>query len=147
MDNRKPQLLVSNSKNKKGSNECPLDHHVYAAPHPGNGNTATVYGSKGGESPTAKLMNGATWDNGAHGSAIKLDGLNDYVDGPWIKGKPVMNDMTACIWAKFDSTNSGGGRQYLIDTQYHRYSLIVDEVKSGSAVKVRIPLARMSRVT
>ena len=104
----------------------------------GSGTTANVYGSKGGTSSTATLMNGATWDNGAHGSAIKLDGKNDYVNGPAIKGTPTLKDLTACMWVKFDSTNSGGGRQYVIDTQYHKYSLIIDETKSGSAIKVQI---------
>ena len=103
----------------------------------GKGLTTKVKGSLGGESPTAKLLNGAAWDVAApHGVALKLDGKKSYVLAPAIKGNPELSDMTGCVWARFASTNSGGKRQYMIDTKPHTFILLVDEVKSGTTIKV-----------
>lgn len=76
----------------------------------GKGTTTRVIG---GKKNTANLQGGASWDNGKHGSALFLDGSNDFVSAPGFTTS--LSAMTACAWVKFLSTNSGGGRQYLID--------------------------------
>jgi hypothetical protein len=85
----------------------------------------------------------ALWDKGDHGSAIALDGASQYWSVPAVNLAPQVHDMTGCAWAKFESTSSGGKRQYLIDirgdggeTNGQTYCLIVDEVENGQYVKV-----------
>ena len=94
----------------------------------------------GGKSTTAPLKGGASWDNGKHGSAVSLDGANDYVSAPGFT--TVLKAMTACAWVKFRSTNSGGGRQYIIDFRGDGsakngeiFYLIADEVTRSKSVK------------
>lgn len=109
---------------------------IYYIPfNEGSGKSAAVLGSKGGGSAT--FMRGANWDVGSHGAALKLDGKTNYALGPEIKGNPALKDITVCIWAKFASTSSGGARQYMVDTAKHNYILLVDQVSSGTSVKVR----------
>lgn len=105
----------------------------------GKGTTTAVKGSLGGTSSTAKLMNGASWDIGEpHGAALKLDGKNDFVLAPAIKGNLDLGDMTGCVWARFASTHSGGHRQYMLDTKPQTFILLVDEVTRNKAVKVDV---------
>ena len=84
-------------------------------------------------SASATLMNGAGWDFGAHGAALKLDGKNDYALTPEMVGNPALTQMAFCVWAKFASTR---GRHYLLDDEKHTNFLLVDERKSGAAVRV-----------
>ena len=102
----------------------------------GKGTTTRVIGGKKG---TADLRNGASWDNGKHGSAIRLDGSNDYVSAPGFTTS--LSALTVCAWVKFLSTNSGGGRQYIVDFRGDgsqgngaNFYLIADEV-SKTTVK------------
>ena len=47
------------------------------------------------------------------GNSVKLDGSNDYIQAPGFT--KTLDSFTVCVWVKFKSTNSGGGRQYMID--------------------------------
>ena len=47
------------------------------------------------------------------GNSVRLDGSNDYIRAPGFT--KALGDLTVCLWVKFRSTNSGGGRQYMID--------------------------------
>ena len=106
----------------------------------GTGTSAAVYGSKAGVSASATLENGAGWDIGAHGAALKLDGDKNYALAPEMVGNPALKQMTVCVWAKFASTHYKGTsiyrRQYLVDADNHKYYLLVDGVKDGASVKV-----------
>ena len=102
----------------------------------GKGTTTRVIGGKKGY---ADLLGGAAWDNGKHGSAIRLDGANDFVSAPGFTTS--LSALTVCAWVKFLSTNSGGGRQYIIDfrgdggqSNGANVYLVVDEV-SKTTVK------------
>ena len=133
-------LLISCSKGTKPEPLAPPepDGLIYHIPfNEGKGNSAAVFGSKGGSTPTATLQRGASWDVGSHGAALKLDGKTNYALGPAIKGNPGLKDFTTCIWARFASTSSGGARQYMVDTEPHNYILLVDQVTSGKTVRVR----------
>lgn len=99
----------------------------------GKGSTARV---TGGTAVTATLQNGAQWDNGAHGSAIKLDGFNDFVAAPPMKGNPALKQMTGCLWARLLSTASGGARQYMLDFQPQHYFILVDQRVDGKSIVV-----------
>ena len=74
------------------------------------------------------------------GKSVNLNGNNGFISVPGFKQQ--LSDMTACSWAKFSSTYSGGGRQYLIDMRGdgsqnngQNFYLIVDEVSRGKSVK------------
>ena len=71
----------------------------------GTGTSAAVYGSKAGVSASATLENGAGWDIGAHGAALKLDGEENYALAPEMVGNPALEQITVCVWAKFASTH------------------------------------------
>jgi hypothetical protein len=55
----------------------------------GNGNHGTIYG--------------ASWTtNGAHGTALNFDGMNDYVDVPYSASYDNVTDLTLMAWIKAD---------------------------------------------
>ena len=114
----------------------------------GTGTSAAVYGSKAGVSASATLENGAGWDIGAHGAALKLDGDKNYALAPEMVGNPALKQVTVCVWAKFASTYkdkqkgvTGYKRQYLLDADTHKYFLFVDELKDGASVTVKFARA------
>ena len=133
-------LPYSNNYNEKATLATttkrpePLGLSYYIAFNEGKGTTAKVTNG-GGQGPVT-LMRGASWDVGSHGAALKLDGKTNYARAPAINGNPGFKHFSVCIWAKFASTNSGGTRQYMIDSSNHRYFLLVDQDNNGKSVKV-----------
>jgi hypothetical protein len=93
----------------------------------------TVAGDSTGNGNTGTLLNGATWTTGVRGTALSLDGVDDYVNAgsslnlqsttftieAWIKGDPSMEAFGRIVDSGFATGfalgRNGGGRQALFE--------------------------------
>ncbi|MDH7599341.1 MAG: LamG domain-containing protein, partial [Sedimentisphaerales bacterium] len=66
----------------------------------------TTANDSSGNDNHATLMNGATWDQGRHGGAVRLDGNDDYVNLPIQAIMDNLTDSSFCIWVNW--VGSGG---------------------------------------
>jgi hypothetical protein len=74
----------------------------------GNGNTGTYFGEVFND---GTLTNGPSWTGGIQGSAVRLDGLNDYVSIPSVSSlKYTGGDMTLAAWINVDGTENAWGQ-------------------------------------
>ncbi len=74
-------------------------------------NTGTSTSDSSVNALTGTLTNGPTWTSGIVGSALRLDGTNDYVTASDSDDSKYTGDLTLCVWANI--TTAGSYRHFM----------------------------------
>jgi hypothetical protein len=138
----------------------------------GSGNAAS---DATGHGNTGTLQNGAGWTTGVHGTAVNLDGVDDYVSivnsfrltsanftlDAWIKGDPTMEQFGRILDSGYATGfalgRNGGGRQVLFEFRGSPYLISTTEaidntwhhvavVKSGGTATIYVDGAAQGSV-
>src|SRR5262245_14064694 len=73
-----------------------------------NEGTGTAAMDSSGNGNTGTLINGLVWVSGKSGTALSLDGANDYVEVPHAQSINLSAALTVSVWINNDTlTNSG----------------------------------------
>ncbi|MFZ3099668.1 MAG: LamG domain-containing protein, partial [Minisyncoccales bacterium] len=77
--------------------------------------SGSVINDKSGNNNNGTLVNGATWAQGKHGSALSFDGTDDYVDAGNEEKLQITGSITISAWVKTNSVTTFNG----IVTKYY----------------------------